>query len=480
MNPVLRIFRKDVRQLWPQILAWVGLAILAAFLDPTYLRRNPTAVEQLAQAALPLACWNLIAAAIHAERLPGDRQYWLTRPISRRALAGAKALLVLAFVNLPVLAIQAGVLATQRIPFWEHWSDLLWRQAFLTAFLILPGAAVAAVTRNLKQVVVAVLLVAVPVFLIELAPFLLRMGPELSLLLIQVWSGDLWIRTVYIALATFAACLAVLGVQYWRRATAIARVLFAAGLAGCVWASSLASPQRAVAFQEALSPNRVTASAFQISPGPGAPVALLRPNGRRGQRVRLEIPTHFETPPPGMEFLSIALEGSLQGVPVEGGDLSGTAAAPVLAVYLTTQAFDRVKTAPADLRGTVDLTLFEPMPKMPAPGTRPVPLPHIGTCASRPDADGRWSILCYSPFPGAALALEYPGGGRHWVVTRRTADVPIPASGSFAPLERFIAPVSFESEDELARMHLVVERPVATIRRSFQFRSLRLPQNPAR
>ena len=480
MNQVLRIFRKDVRQLWPQILAWLALATLAAFLDPTYMRRNPTAVEQLIQAALPIACWNLITAAIHAERLTGDRQYWLTRPISRGALAGAKAVFVLAFVNLPVLAIQAGILSSQRIPVFQHWSDLLWRQAFFTAFLILPGAALAAVTRNLKQVIVAILLVAVPVFLIELAPFVLRMGAELSLLVIQMWSGDLWIRTVYLALTALAAGIAVLALQYWRRATAVARGLLALGLAGCVWATSLASPQRAVQLQEALSPNRVSAGGFQISTGQGAPVALLRPNGRRGQRIRLEIPAHLEGVPPGMEFLSIALNGTIQGTPVEGGDLAGTAAAPVLAVYVTTEAYDRVKSAPADLRGTVDLTLFEPTPAVPTPGPHPAPLPHIGTCASRPDADGRWSVLCYSPFPGAALALEYPGGGRHWIITRRTADVPIPASGSFAPLERFIAPVSFESQEELGRLRLIAERPVATIRRPFAFTGLQLPNHAAR
>jgi hypothetical protein len=326
-------------------------------------------------------------------------------------------------------------------------------------------------------VVLAFLLVAVPVFLIELAPFLLRTGSEFSLLLIQIWAGDLWIRTVFLALAALAACVAVLIVQYRHRLTGVARGMLVLGLAGCVWASSLASPQRAVAWQEALSPNRVNSDAFRISAGTGTPVALLRPNGRRGQRIRLEIPAHLEGVPPGMEFLSIALEASMQGIPMEGGDLSGPAAAPILAVYLTTEAFDRLKSAPADLRGAVDLTLFEPMPTVSMPGAEPVRLPHIGACASRPDADGRWSVLCYSPFPGAALALEYPGGGRHWIITRRTAGVPIPASGGFGPLERFIAPVSFESEDELARMRLVEERPVATIRRRFEFTGLRLPEN---
>ena len=87
MKRVLAIFRKDARHLWPQILAFVALVLLAALLDPTYTQRQLSPAEQLIWTALPLACANLVIAAIHAECLPGDRQYWLTRPFSRAGLA---------------------------------------------------------------------------------------------------------------------------------------------------------------------------------------------------------------------------------------------------------------------------------------------------------------------------------------------------------------------------------------------------------
>jgi hypothetical protein len=109
-----------------------------------------------------------------------------------------------------------------------------------------------------------------------------------------------------------------------------------------------------------------------------------------------------------------------------------------------------------------------------------VVVPGIGACAARLDVDGRPSILCYSPFPRAALAVEFPGGGRHWMVTRRSADVPFPTPAGFSPIESFISPASFESWEELGRMRLVVERPVATVRRTFDFSRIRLPKNAGR
>jgi hypothetical protein len=478
MKQIVCIFRKDARHLWPQILAFVALALLAALLDPTYTLRHLSATEQLIWTALPLACWNLVIAAIHTERLPGDRQYWLTRPFSRRGLVAAKAFFVFAFVNLPLLLIQVGVLAFLGIPPFQHWSTLLWRQVFFTAFLVLPAAVLGAVTRNLKQAILAVLVVIVPLFLVEIAPFIFRAFSQISLLLIQIWNGDLWIRTLYLALYAATACLLILWLQYWRRTTVLSRTLIAAGLAGCVAVSALATQERAIALQELLSRSPSDSRAFRISAGPGSAVALLKSNGRMGLRIRLEIPAHLDAVPRGMEFLSVGLAGSIQGVPVEGGELADTVAAPVLAVYLTREDFARLKSAPADLQGSVDLTLFEPVQSMPPPKAEPVAVPGVGACRTRPDSDGHLSILCLSPFPRAALAIEFPGGGRHRIVTRRSADTPLPTSAGFTPIETFMSPASFESWDELGRMRLIVERQVATIRRTFDFRGIRLPKTP--
>src|ERR1022692_1080017 len=168
MTNALHIFRKDVRHLWPHAAACVILMALAAILDPTYASRGQsTAYSLLAGFALPLACWNLIIAAIHEEKLPGDRQYWLTRPYSWKDLLAAKALFVVAFINLPLFAWHAAAFAAVGIPLGEHLPALLWRQVFFSAFYIPPVAALAAVTRNQGQTILGALMIVFPFGVIQ-------------------------------------------------------------------------------------------------------------------------------------------------------------------------------------------------------------------------------------------------------------------------------------------------------------------------
>src|SRR5437016_1499823 len=139
MMRILHIFRKDVRHLWPHATAVIMMMALSAILDPTYANGGQSlSYSLLAGFALPLACWNLIIAAIHEEKLPGDRQYWLTRPYSWKELLAAKALFVAAFINLPLFVWHVAAFAVVGIPLGEHLPALLWRQLFFSAFYILP------------------------------------------------------------------------------------------------------------------------------------------------------------------------------------------------------------------------------------------------------------------------------------------------------------------------------------------------------
>ena len=166
MRQILEIFRKDARHLWPQIAAFWTLLIAASALDPTYTHRHPLPAEAFLWTALPLACWYVAIAAIHENRLPGDRQYWLTRPYTRGGLVAAKALFVVACVNLPVFLAHATVMAILGIPPWQHLPALVWQQVFLSAFAILPAAAIASVTTGLKQVLLGGLAIVAPLFVV--------------------------------------------------------------------------------------------------------------------------------------------------------------------------------------------------------------------------------------------------------------------------------------------------------------------------
>ena len=117
MRQALHIFKKDVRQLWFEIA--IALIVTAAFAfigarrgfwldDPG---ANRSVAWSMVQLMLPLAWWILIARVVYGEILPGDRQFWITRPYRWTSLLGAKLLFIGVFVNLPLLAADVIILA---------------------------------------------------------------------------------------------------------------------------------------------------------------------------------------------------------------------------------------------------------------------------------------------------------------------------------------------------------------------------------
>src|SRR5689334_15107338 len=115
MRQAIHILTKDIRHLWIEITAsLVAAAILGATgVLQSYWLTQPGLTRMLAGTLvnflLPLGWWTLIVRAIHSEALPGDRQFWATRPYSWKSLLAAKALLVLLFVNLPLAIAQAAI-----------------------------------------------------------------------------------------------------------------------------------------------------------------------------------------------------------------------------------------------------------------------------------------------------------------------------------------------------------------------------------
>jgi hypothetical protein len=479
VKPILAIFGKDVRHRWPYIAAFVALVIVGSLLDPAFRHHQASAAESWIWLALPIAAGFLVIAAVHEERLPGDRQYWLARPFAWTELLAAKALFVAAFVNLPILLSQAAVLASNGIPPTQHLSTLLWRQAFLAAVLLLPVAVLASLTRSLKQVVLGILIIAAPLPVIMMAPPVIGKGQELNLLLSRIVTGDFWLRTLIVAACVMLGSIVLLLFQYRSRRTGVARAGFAAVLMLCVAAGELATPERALAIRAKLSPERIAPTAVRIVSGSGTVVTHLSSNSRRGWQVRVEIPVRVEDLPRGLEWLSVKFSGRLQNVPVIG-DLAGSPAAPLVAVFIDQESYDRIKAAPVRLDGAVDLVLFQRQNVMPAPKAHAVTIPAIGACATTPNLDGKLEITCYSPFPHGALAVEFPGGGRQWIVGRRTLEAPLPTAVNFEPLDRFTSATPFESWHEVEGLRLVTERPIATIHREFVLDGIRLPRYPSR
>ncbi len=164
MRQAIHIFKKDVRNLRFEIAGVLALTLASAIAD-VWVTRVTISDQADALHLLPAAWSFLIARVIHAEAIPGDRQFWLTRPYDRRSLWAAKTLFVVAFINLPMLVAQAAILSATGLPVGGNLGGLLWAQVPLSALLVLPAAALAAVTTSPAQFSLGVIAIIVSVTL---------------------------------------------------------------------------------------------------------------------------------------------------------------------------------------------------------------------------------------------------------------------------------------------------------------------------
>src|SRR5439155_11374187 len=107
---ILHIFRKDVRQHWPEIGA--SIAILGAY--AWHESTRPTGLDypvgwnlflHWLPRLLALAWGFLIVRVVQGERLVGDRQFCVTRPYEWKRLLSSKMLCVLIFLLILLLFV---------------------------------------------------------------------------------------------------------------------------------------------------------------------------------------------------------------------------------------------------------------------------------------------------------------------------------------------------------------------------------------
>lgn len=244
MNQVWNIFRKDVRHHWPEIAASLALLAGFAWLDArSWSRVDSWAVGATGLAAffsaemlpalvrpLLLLSWVfLIVRVIQEESLVGDRQFWVTRPYEWKRLLAAKVLFVLAFINFPLLCINSFLLALAGFPPTHYVVGLLWMQLLWILLLFVSIAALASVTRNIPQMLLAVLLVMLYVIGSSALSSIIRKSSS---------SGDLDLRWALLVIGT---AVAIILVQYSRRNTALSRWLIV-GVCVLLTVISVATP----------------------------------------------------------------------------------------------------------------------------------------------------------------------------------------------------------------------------------------------
>jgi hypothetical protein len=229
MNQVWNIFRKDVRHHWPEIGASLALLVTFAWLDIRSWTRFDSGMAVgatglasfLASEMLPglvkpllLLAWAfLIVRVVQEESLVGDRQFWVTRPYEWKPLLAAKVLFVLAFINFPLLCINSFLLALAGFPPTHYVAGLLWMQLLWILVLFVSIAALASVTRNIPQMLLAVLLVVL---------YVIGSSALSSIIRKSGFSGDFDLWWGFLVIGT---AVAIILLQYSRRNTALSRWL---------------------------------------------------------------------------------------------------------------------------------------------------------------------------------------------------------------------------------------------------------------
>jgi hypothetical protein len=464
VKQALHIFRKDARHFRYEIA--IFLFFIVAF-TVSAIRRSLSSgytdwiVSFILPFMLPLVAWYLIARLIHAEALPGDRQFWITRPYRRWCLLGAKALFVFLFLNVPMFIADAVILHANGFSVPHELTALAAEQLLITAALLIPMVALAAVTTGMVQVVVAILVFGA-----------LAVIRSLMFLKSGLPSPIDWINTGMEITTLAMVATVVVWWQYSRRRTLFARIFGSAGVAAAVALATLIPYNWAFWIQSRLS-NRTDASSIQIAPSSGtAPVVHL------GEVFTFRAPIKVSGIPKGMFLRPDALQVILEapdGSTWKFASLpwsSGPTSWPSISV--SPAFYQKIKDRPMRLRGSAFATLFGDQRRTEVPfDTQSLVLPGAGLCAAV-KRNLISSVTCRYPFrdPPDTVDIAFgptsfnPLGARYSysLFPAEVADIPVATYSSIIYRSFSGSPVVFTA------------RPLAHIRRDFEIEALRLSE----
>ncbi len=438
MRETVALFRKDVRRFRMQLAGLLGLMAIFGWMDAVLPRRREfQAFPFFFELLFLIAGWYLTVMVVHQEALPGDRQYWITRPISWARLLLAKLLFVVVFLNLPVFVCNLAALLVNGLSPAGYLGPLMARQAFLLCFVVLPAMALASVTRDLGQFAIAIF----AAFGIVLA-----IGLQSSDFLMNAdWGGFAWIRATAIAILAAIVCGAVLLWQYARRRTMTAGAILAAGVIALGAAPGVNLWYAAFRFQRSLKPPSSAADTVRLSADldrdPAPARGVLGFWHGTGGYVRLVLPVRIAGIPKDMALLSerIAARLDLPGGDSWNGSWSNAGGTFQLSgpqhllsadgaywqyFYVNRGLYNRIKSTPVRLRTSAAFTLLSPpATTRVTPPTVARPVPEFGFCATRAVSaglsnmiNGAVTVICLAPFQEhvewAALSVQSRGTGR--------------------------------------------------------------------
>ncbi len=499
MRQALHIFRKDVRHLWLEIS--IALAATSAFTfvvaRGSQSLNDPAAVQGVAATLLtyllPVAWCALVARLIYAEPLAGNRQFWVTRPYAWKSLLAAKGLFIAAFISLPKLIADAVILRSWGFKIGSELGGLLWAQVLLAVVLVLPVAALSAVTTGFVQLLAVTFL-----FVLGLAGwYLLVPGAG------DPWLALEWTRSYSTGLVIAGAALAIILWQYARRDTTTSRRL-AGGAALAAFAVSVWLPwPAAFALQSRFSTQSIDTSAIRVEFNRDASFAA-RALVDGDNAVDLVIPLRVTGIPaplrPAFEGIAAEIEGP-DGSRWRTGPSprsyvrsdQGVAPRPSLDASVSFHArlapsfYRSVKNSPVRLRGSLYLTLYG-NPRLTLLPVRDetvlVPTAGVGLCSSTQSRGGiiltcrsalrsRPDVVAYSVQVVWRLG-EPPINLRQMTDNRPVSYSPFPADLSLIPVSLTALQTQVRPSAAVSGVYVRALEPVAHTRQEFEISGLRL------
>lgn len=251
---IWHIFKRDFRLLWRFALAVAMLpfAMVAVHLKMDHFFEENGALEALLlliELMFYFGAGTLTAVLVHQDSLADARQDWLVRPIRRRDLLAAKLLFVLLAAQLPLFlaSFACGLIDEFSLSsiLVASFTESLY---FLLGFA-LPIFAFVSLTKNLTEALSGAFALFIGVMGLEM---LIAASNGGSVLGPTGGSGLTWIPQTERLLIYLLASAAILGLQYFRRASRASRYVLGGAIVLCIL-TQLAPWRFAFAFQRALS-----------------------------------------------------------------------------------------------------------------------------------------------------------------------------------------------------------------------------------
>jgi hypothetical protein len=407
MKQILHIFAKDVRRFWPEIL--ISLAITAAFVGfypaqwfPRRLSPPDPIAERLVIALpflVPVGWWLLITRLIHAERLVGDKQFWLTRPYEWWKLLTAKLLFLACFLYLPFFIAQSLLLVAAGFHPLFYIPTLFYNLLIITGIFVLPLVALAAVTSSFARMTLTIL-----GFFLGYIGFVIPVAYHVNTVYFTVSSKF----NYPLALILFMYGVAVV-VQYALRKAWIARLLLIAYpvLFVCFFAL-FPEPSQSSIDQTYPQPASTADAPIQLSYASDALDQLSATKEYFENQVGIRIPLKpfgiaegFAVVPNGLRVSIESPSGSRWISPWEPANVTNflpESKAGSLYFKMPRAVYDKLKSEPLSMRITVVLTQVQAVNttriSLPA---HEFSVPEFGTCSTIKWKSPYTGLTCFSP-----------------------------------------------------------------------------------